>query len=269
MAAICRSLALVLLLAACAETSDTTASTTAPSSTTTTALPSTTTTRPTTTTTVRATTTTTNYLVVPSEDERLSYLLIAAVVHGDGPFSADEMGLDEWGVMLRDGAIAACHVFAADGTLDEAIAAAMSRTPVANVSPDNYEDPAKTFSIAATLLRSGAPTYCPSVAPDLRTDQGTKELVNAWQLFQGLEATDFDMWIEDGTWRVGADIEPGTYRNSGEDGCYWERLSGFSGTSDDIIANGFPDGDAAIVTIQSTDAGFLSEDCNVWFPVDD
>ena len=42
-----------------------------------------------------------------------------------------------------------------------------------------------------------------------------------------------------GTYFVGSDIAPGTWRSSGGTGCYWARLSGFSGTSDDIIANDF------------------------------
>jgi len=68
----------------------------------------------------------------------------------------------------------------------------------------------------------------------------------------------------DGTYRVGADIPAGTYRApypSG--GCYWERLSGFSGSFEEIIANNFtasPD----IVTISPTDVGFSSEGCGTW-----
>ncbi|WP_197522643.1 hypothetical protein, partial [Occultella aeris] len=43
-----------------------------------------------------------------------------------------------------------------------------------------------------------------------------------------------------GTLRVGTDVAPGTYRAStGADSCYWERLAGFSGEFDDIIANDF------------------------------
>ena len=67
-----------------------------------------------------------------------------------------------------------------------------------------------------------------------------------------------------GTHRVGADIPAGTYRTRADSaGCYWERLSGFSGTSDDIIANNFSDHNQ-IVTISSSDAGFRSNDCGVW-----
>ena len=48
-----------------------------------------------------------------------------------------------------------------------------------------------------------------------------------------------------GTYRVGIDIPAGLSRASGSSDpttwCYWERLSGFSGSFDDIIANDFID----------------------------
>ncbi|MDP2965235.1 MAG: hypothetical protein Q8N39_04245 [Pelolinea sp.] len=67
----------------------------------------------------------------------------------------------------------------------------------------------------------------------------------------------------DGTWRVGIDIEPGTYRIEGTGSCYWERLSGFTGALDDIIANDLPNG-PSIVTILPSDIGFTSSRCGIW-----
>lgn len=66
-----------------------------------------------------------------------------------------------------------------------------------------------------------------------------------------------------GTWRVGIDIEPGTYRSTGNADCYWVRLSGFGGSGEEIIANGLETG-PAVVTIQPTDAGFKTERCGDW-----
>lgn len=75
--------------------------------------------------------------------------------------------------------------------------------------------------------------------------------------------------IIDGTSRVGIDILPGTYQFDGsKDSCYWERLSGFSGTSDDIIANDNPRGQA-FVTIEESDKAFQSNRCGFWLRVDD
>lgn len=68
----------------------------------------------------------------------------------------------------------------------------------------------------------------------------------------------------DGTYQVGKDIQPGTYRTRvGSSGCYYERLKGFGGTLDDIIANNNTDA-PAIVTIASTDKGFTSQSCGTW-----
>jgi hypothetical protein len=57
----------------------------------------------------------------------------------------------------------------------------------------------------------------------------------------------------DGTYEVGSEIQPGTYRTSGGE-CYWERLKGFSGEFEDIIANGNISGPSRM-TIRSSDKG--------------
>ena len=69
--------------------------------------------------------------------------------------------------------------------------------------------------------------------------------------------------FSDGTHVVGTDIEPGTYRSAGPSSCYWARLSGFGGTTSDILANGNPRGQA-IVTIESEDKAFTSKRCGTW-----
>ena len=68
----------------------------------------------------------------------------------------------------------------------------------------------------------------------------------------------------DGTWRVGIDIEPGTYRTDGTERCYWARLSGFTGSLGDLLANDNARGGPAIVTILPSDAGFISTRCGIW-----
>jgi hypothetical protein len=81
-----------------------------------------------------------------------------------------------------------------------------------------------------------------------------------------MEITPTDSYtdIDVGTWVVGDDIQAGTYETSNEDGnCYWTRLSGFSGSFDNIVANGYPEG-RAIVTIIETDKGFESAGCGTW-----
>lgn len=66
-----------------------------------------------------------------------------------------------------------------------------------------------------------------------------------------------------GTYFVNKDIAPGTWRSTGGEGCYWERLRGFGGTLADIISNDNSSG-SAIVTINSGDVGFASKRCGTW-----
>ncbi len=66
-----------------------------------------------------------------------------------------------------------------------------------------------------------------------------------------------------GMYFVGKDIAPGTWQSSGGSGCYWERLSGFSGDFRDIEANDLLDG-ATVVDINAGDQGFYSHDCGTW-----
>jgi outer membrane murein-binding lipoprotein Lpp len=69
-----------------------------------------------------------------------------------------------------------------------------------------------------------------------------------------------------GTYLVNKEVMPGTYRNSGASGCYWERLSGLSGTNSDIIANDNASG-PAIVTIESSDVAFATNRCGEWHKI--
>jgi hypothetical protein len=71
----------------------------------------------------------------------------------------------------------------------------------------------------------------------------------------------------DGTYRVGTQIQPGLYKATGTgDGCYWERLSGFSGNFSEINANYF--GTArTYVQIFPGDVGFSSHGCGAWTTV--
>lgn len=86
---------------------------------------------------------------------------------------------------------------------------------------------------------------------------------------EGLQTRITEAALEDGniptgTWLVGGDVEPGTYRTGDTGGmCYWARLSGTGGTLDDIIANGIPQG-PAVVTIEPSDVAFKTQGCGEW-----
>lgn len=72
-----------------------------------------------------------------------------------------------------------------------------------------------------------------------------------------------DEGFGDGTFIVGIDISPGTWRTPAGTQCYWARLRGFGGSLDDIIANDNARG-SAVVTIQPSDQGFTSRRCGTW-----
>jgi hypothetical protein len=74
----------------------------------------------------------------------------------------------------------------------------------------------------------------------------------------------------DGTYRVGPDIVPGTYRTAGpsphgESDCYWERLDSLN--PNHIITNNIST-DPQVVTIQSSDTAFLTRSCQTWQKTD-
>lgn len=110
-------------------------------------------------------------------------------------------------------------------------------------------------------------TSAPAVVTISATDKGFKSTrCGTWT--QDLSAITFDQTIfDDGIFIVGTDIQPGTYKSSGTDRCYYSRLSGFSGTLDHIISNENTN-TAAVVTIIPTDKGFKSANCGTWTKVE-
>lgn len=74
----------------------------------------------------------------------------------------------------------------------------------------------------------------------------------------------------DGTYVVGVDILPGTYRAQGpstEGGsCYWSRLSDTTGDFDAIIANGGSQGPVTL-TVKESDAAVQTSGCTGWAKV--
>jgi len=61
--------------------------------------------------------------------------------------------------------------------------------------------------------------------------------------------------LEPGTYIIGRDIQPGTYKGqagTGLDTCYWARLSGVSGEFVDLIANDNAEGQF-YVEVDATD----------------
>jgi len=66
-----------------------------------------------------------------------------------------------------------------------------------------------------------------------------------------------------GTWRVGVDIAPGTYRTDGGDG-YCQILRNFTGTGNNIIAHESVRGGPCVITIGPKAVGVKSVNCKIW-----
>ena len=79
--------------------------------------------------------------------------------------------------------------------------------------------------------------------------------------------------IRSGTWLVGVQIAPGTYRASAQYLCYWARVSGFGASQEDVVDEGLVEMDAGAeltVTIQASAAGFYSDaECGLWTRVEE
>ncbi|MEV5985739.1 hypothetical protein AB0L85_12025 [Streptomyces sp. NPDC052051] len=73
----------------------------------------------------------------------------------------------------------------------------------------------------------------------------------------------------DGSYQVGKDIKPGTYRTAdNSDGCYWERAKNASGEFEAILANDNVTG-TSYVTVKASDKLFKTNGCEDWQTVED
>lgn len=79
--------------------------------------------------------------------------------------------------------------------------------------------------------------------------------------------------IGPGTWLVGSQIAPGTYRADADYLCLWLRLTAFGGGQEDVVDDGLVEtraGAQLTVTIEASDAGFYSDaECGPWTRVED
>ena len=122
---------------------------------------------------------------------------------------------------------------------------------------------AQTDTIVDTIVNFDAGQW---IVDLLSTDGGFVTDANCGTWFttprRGLSPT-----ITPGLWIVGAQITPGTYRaENSTQGCYWQRVSNFTGGIDATIASAFVTSSGVqLVTINSTDAGFSTNvECGTW-----
>jgi hypothetical protein len=111
-----------------------------------------------------------------------------------------------------------------------------------------------------TAVPPAPTTALPSATVDPTTDPTTDPAPPADPTIPG-----------DGTFLVGPDIKPGTYRTAGPGSdrkdlglpCSWQRLKGTSGDLNDVVAAGLPSG-PSVVTIKASDKAFTSDGCEKW-----
>lgn len=144
--------------------------------------------------------------------------------------------------------------------------------PVASDSTTTTSAPATTTSSVEeqTTTTSEPPTTTTSEPPTTTTAAPTTTTTTAPVTTTTTAPPAPEAAFGSGIQVVGEDVQPGIYETGmlGEgifEGCYWERLSGFSGDFDEIIANNnsvVHD----VVEIMTSDAAFDS-DCDAWYEV--
>lgn len=120
----------------------------------------------------------------------------------------------------------------------------------------------KNFSGSLNAILANENASGPTLVTIKRTDRGFETTRCGRWTSDLRRITTSRTRFNEGTYIVGVDIAPGTYRSRGS-GCYWARLRGFSGSLDEVIANGNPSGQA-VVTISRSDRGFQSTRCGTW-----
>jgi hypothetical protein len=84
---------------------------------------------------------------------------------------------------------------------------------------------------------------------------------DAWYELSGIDRP--MTTIPEGKWVVNTHIESGTFSAPGGNECSWARLSGLTGTEEEVIESDTPTGPPT-VTIEPSDVAFTSADCGEW-----
>jgi hypothetical protein len=130
-------------------------------------------------------------------------------------------------------------------------------------SPNCYYERLKNFTGGINSILANANTYAPAIVTIRPTDAGFNSQGCATWTKDLSAITASKTSFGAGAYIVGTDMVPGTYRSSGGNNCYYERLRDFTGGMNSIIANGNTK-NPTIVTITPTDAGFQSQSCGTW-----
>lgn len=130
-------------------------------------------------------------------------------------------------------------------------------------SSNCYYERLKGFGGTVDDIIANNNTDAPAIVTIAAADKGFQSQNSGTWTENLSQITQSKTSFSDGMYIIGTDITPGTYRNTGAQGCYYARLSGFGNTTDEIIANNNVD-TATIVTIAASDKGFQSNGCGTW-----
>ena len=144
----------------------------------------------------------------------------------------------------------------------------------ADIPPGTYRAPAATVACFWERTREVSAGVTDNVLPDVPVNGPHLVTIDASDA--RFSSVDCGTWTSDlaqitksrttfgdGVYIVGIDVEPGLYISPGGARCYWERLSGFGGTTDEVLPSEHRSS-APIVVVAATDAGFLSSGCGSW-----
>lgn len=159
-----------------------------------------------------------------------------------------------------------CAAFIAPTTLGTSFTDGIYKVGIGGIQPGTYRAAGSENCYWARLLALSNPEVLanragsgPSVVTILQSDGGFQSTgCGTWVLNAPPSPTSAP---GPGVWRVGIDIQPGTYRAPGGDACYWARLYTFQGNSqlESNVVFG-----PATVTVLPTDVGFESNRCGTW-----
>lgn len=139
---------------------------------------------------------------------------------------------------------------------------AIASLPLAGCSAGAGDAPLPTVTAAAQTVTVTAPAV--TAIPTERTVTATVTSVATVLRTVKAAPPAPAASIDEGTWEVGSDVTPGTYRTTetvGSD-CYW-KISRTGSNGDDIISNDIPGGGRPRVTLRKGQ-DFATQGCGTW-----
>jgi hypothetical protein len=190
--------------------------------------------------------------------------------------TTETAGISSWQVWVRQqGSTAAYEAVATSSyTLAPITFGAGTKVVGADIPAGTYRTRIGNGGCYWERLRGFGGTFGEIIANEL-TDYPSVVMISATDA--GFSSSGCATWTSDlsrvtasptapfpnGTFIVGVDISAGTWSAVASAGCYWERLAGFSGEFEDIIANQITDG-SVVVAISPSDKGFRADRCGNW-----